>query len=84
MINIAFDYGGAVQLNAICVDDPLDHSTDGQLLRDYVAFHFRAFVNQNGDRPQLTLDPAEHMYYALADNFADDRRAATDRGRLVF
>ena len=35
MKNIAFDHGGTIQLDAICMDGPLDLSTDGQLFRDY-------------------------------------------------
>jgi hypothetical protein len=83
MKNIAFDHGRTIQLDAICVDGPLDLSTDGQLLRDYVALHFCAFVYQNGQRPKLALDVAEYLHCALAGYFADDSRTATDSGSLV-
>src|ERR1700729_1934386 len=83
MKNIALDHGGAVQLDAICMDGPLDLSTDGQILRDEVALHLCAFVYQNGQRPKLALDLAENLYCALAENFADDCHAATDSGSLV-
>jgi hypothetical protein len=55
MKNLAFDHGGTIQLDAIRMDGPLNLSTDGQLLRDYVALHFCAFVYQNGERPKLAL-----------------------------
>ena len=83
MKNIAFDHGGAVQLHAVCVDGPLDRSGDCQLLADDVAFHFCAFVYQNGQRPKLALDLAQYVYCALANNFADHSHAATDSGNLI-
>jgi hypothetical protein len=51
--NIAFDHGGAVQLDAICMDGPLDLPTDGQLL---IPFLHRVHVfekNLSNGRPQL-------------------------------
>jgi hypothetical protein len=56
------------------MDGPLELSSDGQLLRDYVALHFCAFVYQNDQRPKLALDMAEYLYSALAGNFTDDCR----------
>jgi hypothetical protein len=58
MKNIAFDDGGAVQLDTVCADGPLNHSADCQLLRDDVAFHFCAFGYQNGQRQELALNLA--------------------------
>ena len=45
---------------------PLDRSADCQLLADDVAFHFCAFVYQNGQRPKFALDLAQYMYCGLA------------------
>ena len=50
---------------------------------DDVAFHFCAFVYQNGQRPKLALDLAQYMHCALANNFADHSHAATDGGNLI-
>ena len=83
MKNIAFDHGGTIQLDAICMDGPLDLSADGQLLGDYVTFHLCAFVYQNGQCRKLALDAAEYVDCAFAGNFADDCHAATDRGSLI-
>jgi hypothetical protein len=83
MKNIPLDHGGAIELDAVCVDGPLDLSTDSQLLRDYVALHFCAFVDQDGERPKLALDAAKNFYCAFADDFADDSHAATDKGSLI-
>src|ERR1700731_1760421 len=81
--NIAFDDGGAVQLDAACVDRALDLSTDGQVFRDDVALHAGALVDQNVERPQLALNLAEYVQGALAEDLAHDSHAATDGGHLV-
>jgi hypothetical protein len=83
MKDIAFDHSGTIQLDAICMDGPLDLSTNGQILGEYVAFYFRAFVYQNGQCPKLALDVPEDLYCAFAGNSSDDGHAATDRGSLV-
>ena len=72
MKNIAFDHSGTIQLDAICMDGALDLSTNGQILGEYVAFYFRAFVYQNGQCPKLALDVAEDLYCAFAGNSSDD------------
>ena len=83
MENAAFDQGCTVQLDARCMDRTLDLSTDGQFLRDHVPFHAGTLVDQNVQRPQLTLNLAEHVQGALAGDFAYDRRATTDGGHLI-
>jgi hypothetical protein len=80
MKNIAFDDGGAAQLDAICVNGAFDRSADCQLLGDEVAFHLCTFVNQNDQRPKLALDLAEYMHRTLVNNLADHSHAASDGG----
>ena len=47
MIDIAFNDRGAVQLDAIGADRAFNATTDGQFLRDDIAFDLRTIANLN-------------------------------------
>ena len=75
MIDIAFNDRGAVQLDAIGADRAFNATTDGQFLRDDIAFDLRTIANLNGRGVHFALNVAKDRQLSLADDLANDRKA---------
>ena len=78
MKNVTLDGTTVLQLDADGMDGALDAAADCDVLRNDAAFDLCAIADQKIRGAQLAFDPAKHLRWTIALDFADDRHAGAD------
>ena len=76
--NVTFDRATILQLDPDGMDGALDAAADCEVLRNDAAFDLCAIADQKIRGAQLAFDPAKHLHWTIAFDFADDRHAGAD------
>jgi len=85
MKNVTLNGTTVLQLDPDGMDGALDAAADRDVLRNDAAFDLCAIADQKIRGAQLAFDPAKHLRWTIAFDFADDRHAGADaRGRSRF
>ena len=80
MVNIAFNDGAAIQLDAVGLDDALDVAADRHFLCTDPALYLCPFGDHDGRGAYLPFDVTKNSQGSVADNLTDNRKARTNRG----